>query len=141
MKTYEHTASYWRRLGAFVIDLLLFDFFILSPWSLIVMEKFSFTGYDQMYSLLISSQTLLVTFYIVAVFMTLLLICYFTIFQFILGQTLGMMLFKLRVVSLEGELSMGKCFFRNLFLIPFFPFSFLWAIEPIHLFFSSEGQS
>jgi len=139
MKLYQYNASYWRRLLAFIVDIILCDLFLFSVWDILLIKKIG-ADYSSLYNALINDSGLLVLFYLILGCMTILLLAYFTIFTILCRQTPGMMLFKIRVVSLTDDLSVGQVFVRNLILIPFFPFSLLWIIDPIHLFFSGQGQ-
>ena len=139
MQVYEYTAPLWRRLLAFVIDLLIFDIFILSSWDSFIKKTFNAEGYGSMVNLLMANSKLMRMFQLIGFFMTILILGYFVVFIWMFKQTPGMMLFKLKIVS-EKELRVWQILVRNLFLVPFFPFSLLWIIDPLYYFFSSTGQ-
>ena len=75
-------------------------------------------------------------------------LAYFVLLDYLLGQTVGMMIFDLRIIS-EGSAAGAKAsvdigFFqsllRNIFLIPAVPFIFLWLVDPIFAIFNKNNQ-
>jgi len=138
MNTYEFNASYWRRLVAFLLDLFFVDFFLFGSWDTLLIKKFG--GYEAMIQSVTSSNKAIMFLYVLMFCLMLIILCYFTIFTWLFQQTIGMMIMKIKVVSLQEKLTGWQSLIRNLILVPFFPVSLLWAIDPIHLFFSSEGQ-
>jgi uncharacterized RDD family membrane protein YckC len=53
---------------------------------------------------------------------------YFVLFEYLLGQTPGMMCLRIKIFS-DGTLK--TMLLRNMFIIPVFPIILLWIIEPI----------
>jgi len=72
--------------------------------------------------------------------MAILSLAYFSFFEYKLGQTPGMMLLKLKVISTESKKKLGfwKIVLRNIYVFPYFPFSILWVVEPLMIIFKRE---
>jgi hypothetical protein len=116
-------AGFWRRLAAFVLDLLLLDSAVFLPFS-------SFFSLSIDYrALLHGAFHLTSAMYAAAIVMALLALVYFMLFEYLLGQTPGMMLFNIRAENV----TLLRAFVRNLFLLPVFPFPLLIVVEPLHL--------
>ena len=118
--------STWKRLGAFVFDLLIMDFLLLYPFNNIAEKaanaiNYSFLAYQGPMTQLIIAVSILG-------------ILYFTLFEYLLGQTVGKMLMRIVSVSADDRrMSVMQAFGRNLFLLPFIPFVFLWVLDPIFI--------
>jgi hypothetical protein len=61
---------------------------------------------------------------------------YFVLFEYLLGQTPGMMLLSLRM---EGNSGIFAVMLRNSFIFPVLPFILLWVIEPIMIAIRRRG--
>jgi len=69
-------------------------------------------------------------------------VLYFALFERALGQTIGKMLMKITSVTLENrQMSFWQALGRNLFLLPFVPFIFLWAIDPVFIMLKKRSLS
>jgi uncharacterized RDD family membrane protein YckC len=117
-------ASFLRRLGSFLIDLLIIDLIITAPFTAIFARFASLRDFtDVTYS----GKELAA---IVIVFM--LIYAYYVLFEYLLGQTIGMMFMQTRV---EGDGRIGMLLVRNSFILPFFPFVIFWIVEPVAVLF------
>ncbi|MBU1201419.1 MAG: RDD family protein [Nanoarchaeota archaeon] len=128
-KVLKQDASIFKRLFAFILDILIINIVIISPFQKVFLKLINPNS-----SILEMAQQLqgASSLYSSIFFIVLLSLAYFTFFEFKLLQTPGMMIFKMKV---DQELSFGKAILRNLFIIPIFPFYILWVIDPIHLLF------
>jgi uncharacterized RDD family membrane protein YckC len=123
------SAGFFRRLMGFVADILMLDLVVYSAFSGVInkyVENFSLSSGIQggiphgLYLLLL----LLGVFSFV----------YFTLFEYAIGKTPGMMLVGIKVdENPDKEISFWKCAARNIFVIPAFPFTLFWIIEPLYL--------
>lgn len=116
-------ASFLRRCGSFLIDMLLLDLLITAPFTPIFAR---FLGADLM-SITYSGAELAA---VIALF--LIIYAYYVLFEYLLGQTPGMMLMNTQVT---GEREVPRLLLRNSFMLPFFPFILFWVIEPIAILF------
>ena len=117
--------SAWRKLGAFVFDFLIVDFILLYPFTGIA-EKIS--SIDASF-ITFQGPLISLVFAAAAIF-----ILYFALLEYATGQTIGKMLMKIKSIGLTGKrMSFWQALGRNLFLLPAFPFIFLWIIDPIFI--------
>jgi uncharacterized RDD family membrane protein YckC len=116
----EQDASFLRRAGAFLIDLLFIDLIVTAPFT----EMFSAMLARAEHGAFTPTPGDLAA--IVAVF--LLIYGYLVVFEYTLGQTPGMTFLR---IAVDGERPFGAIALRNSFILPFFPFIALWIIEPI----------
>lgn len=139
-------ANLWKRILAFVLDLLVLDFFVLSIFNSVTEKMLGgvtdvLLAYKMIQQDSAQMQALTVLFMIIV----LLALAYFALLQYATGQTLGCILMNIHVVAQVSEKEfrrpdMWQCIVRNLFLIPTIPFIFLWIIDPIYLYFGKKGQ-
>ena len=76
----------------------------------------------------------------ISIAISVLSIAYFTILESNIGQSIGKKFLHLKVTSLEKNPKIWQYIIRSLFLIPLFPFILLWLIDPIYIFFNTDGQ-
>jgi len=123
-RVFIRDASFLRRIAAFLTDILLLDFAILSVFSQFFDEFTLSRVLDG--GLFFSTEM-----YAAAVVMALLAFAYFVLFEYLLGQTPGMMLVNIRA----ERITLWRAVVRNLYFIPIFPFPFLALVEPFYLAF------
>lgn len=135
----------WKRLLAFLIDLMVINLVIIYPFRSIFIKYFS--GLTLTQSLNSNNITIPSDAYFAMLIISVLALLYFTFFDYYLGQTPGKMLLKIKTISLAetskstsgiNGISMSKALLRNCFILPFFPFYVFWFIEPIYLAFYKE---
>ena len=139
-REFETNASLLRRVGAFVVDILVINIIILYPFKNII---YSLMPRGDLSSILYIAQSPehMKVLYMVSLFSFVLTVLYFSILEFKLSQTIGKIMFNLEVKSLAGtELSFGQCFVRPLFMIPFSFLIVLWVVDPLFVFFNKEKQ-
>ncbi len=136
MKTVEVQASLLKRGIAFVIDLLILNIFILWPFN-----KFAPKASIADLRSLVQSAGLIKEMYIMAFFTSIVVIAYFSYFEYRFGQTPGKMLFKLKLKESKSKpLSLIHYILSNIFLVQVFPFIILWFTELGYLLFSKTNQ-
>ncbi len=113
--TMKSKVTWWKRTGALVVDILIFQLLIVSPFSVTDLQ-----------SILKAAIILFTLFFMYLISM-----------QYLIGQTVGMMLFSYRV----REASMWQMMLRNLFVFPIFPIVLLWIIDPVWMFMKGERLS
>lgn len=119
------TAPVWKRILAFIIDILIFDFIIASPWTSSLPQPHLGMQPDNM---MIATVIVLITLFF----------AYLVIAQYLIGQTIGMMFLRLQMTPND---SLWRIMVRNMFIIPVFPFILLWIIDPAFLLFTGERLS
>src|SRR3989338_9700859 len=134
-------ASYWKRTFAFLIDFLIIDLIIISPFKKIlnslILPNINPSSINLIFE---SNPDLLSQISTLIIIVSILSIMYFSILQLKLRQTLGMMLFNLWIYSDNKEISIFKLILSNITFMPIFPFILLWIIDPIFLIFSASKQ-
>ena len=124
----------FRRFLAFLLDILILDLIVAAPFRSLLNVPLSFQ--EAFRFLEQNSQVLFPIFF----FMILFSFFYFVIMEYLLGQTVGKMLLDLKVVSNQGELSLAQVILRSLFLIPVFPFTLLWIMDPFFMFIITKNR-
>ena len=125
----KHNATFWRRAGAFIVDILILDILITAPFTKI------FEG------MLARSPSVFAVSYSAAelaaiIGLFLVVYGYFVVFEYVLGQTPGMMLLGTQAENTE---ELWRPVVRNSFLLPTFPFVLFWIIEPIAIILGKQG--
>ncbi len=133
-------ASFWKRGIAFLIDLLIIDFAIASPFSDIILSK---VPDPQDYDFLMSNPEITNQIVLIFVVIMLLAFVYFVLFDYLLQQTPGKMLTKLYVKpeKKKAKISLLQCIIRNLAILPVFPFIILWAVDPVFILLKNRRLS
>jgi uncharacterized RDD family membrane protein YckC len=132
-------ASLWRRTAAFLLDLIVLNLVVLSPFEKVMKKAIPQTDILSM-QLFLSQNPETTRFLSLLLFiMSGLVLFYFAFLEGILGKTLGKMVFKIQVQSAKP--GMWRFIVSNLFVIPVFPFILLWIVDPLFLIFSKQRLS
>ncbi len=124
----------WKRLVAFIIDILIVDFLLLYPFTDISEKAFSAVRAD---FLIFQGSLVALILSVSAIY-----ILYFTFFEWILGQTIGKMFIRSTSANLNNkQMNFWQALGRNLFLIPVVPFVFLWVLDPIFIIWKGRSLS
>jgi uncharacterized RDD family membrane protein YckC len=129
----HRVARVWKRILAFLLDLYL-GLMVFSAFLLIVQSELPST-----ISGVINAG--LTPLAVAAIFYASAWVLLYHVFsEYVVGQTPGMLVFGLSVVGPQrkNSISFGQALLRNIFIIPFFPFTIFWAVDPIYYVFSGE---
>jgi len=135
----DEAVGFWRRSGAFLLDILIINLIIIYPFRGIFSNYFGKLSFAR--SMALASQAIPSNVYWALFFISVLALLYFTFFDYYLGQTLGQMILKIKSISLksdDGRIDMWTAILRNCFVMPFFPFYIFWIVDPIYLAFYKE---
>ena len=138
-KTFLAQASVLKRIGAFIVDLLIINIIILFPFRSIFEGILPAGNFSEAFDFLRSPESSMIL-EIIMIAVGILTILYFMLLEKKIGQTPGKMLFGLFVRSQGKDLKNWQLFVRSMFLIPIFPFVLLWLIDPIVMLFTKENQ-
>jgi uncharacterized RDD family membrane protein YckC len=157
-KKFLGPASIFKRLFAFIIDIMLINILIASPFMKILRKILPSENVVD-YSWLMSNKEVAGTLYTVMFFISMLALLYFTLMDYKLGQTVGKMIMNIYVVKLpelnpktgkikslkkikqdDAKVNLINAAIRNLLVIPFFPFVLLWILDPIYMIFNKNAQ-
>ena len=139
LKTFEGPAQLWRRVLAFVFDLFVIDVVFVSSFKGFF-EGVVPSGFSASMNFFESNAGLVQSLTVVVALIALLVLLYFSVLQFRVGQTLGQYFVGVYVKSEGKVLSFWQCVLSNITFIPFFPFFILWVVDPLHMFFSGKSQ-
>ena len=139
-KSFTGTALLSKRIAAFVIDLLILIFLVLSPLvgllGKIVPEGASFS---ESYSIAANASN---SGYILSIYVSssILIIMYFYFLERKMGQTIGKKLMNIYVVSEKGEIARWQVLVRSIMFVPMFPFNAIIFVDPLVMMFSKTNQ-
>ena len=140
-RTFKGPALIWKRILAFLADLLVLNLVVFFPFKKILSKMIpDLKSYSEAYNFILANQSYSKVIVLVSVVMALFAILYFVLLQYKLKQTIGMMLFNISVISEIKKLSVLQCIIRSIFLIPIFPFFLLWIIDPLFMIFTKTNQ-
>ncbi|MFQ5475137.1 MAG: RDD family protein [Candidatus Nanoarchaeia archaeon] len=133
-------AQLWKRILAFLIDILLVDMFIITPFrsTIMTLVGFKMETFSMIFSAPANPEAIAIVFGFASVFV----LFYFVLTDYLLGQGVGKMILNIYVVSIEGDVQPGfwRCVLRSLFVIPLQPFQLLWILDPIFMIFNKNNQ-
>lgn len=126
----KEEASFWKRTLAFLFDIMIINIIIAWPFQSIFM-KYALTD--------ISIDSIIpAKLYLTIIIIFLLALLYFTFLEYYIEQTPGQIMMNIKSISIDGKMTFWKALFRNIFILPFFPFYILWIIEPLYLAFYNQ---
>jgi hypothetical protein len=139
-KAYLMPASIWKRAAGFMIDLAIVDIVIFAPFRGIFTGLMgNAVGYSEAFSALTSSQENLTKLMSIGVYMSILLVLYFTLLEWKIQQTPGKILMNTYIMS-DKKIGFWQVLLSNLTLVPFFPFILLWIVDLINVLFTKNNQ-
>lgn len=137
----EVQASVFKRITAFLIDMLILQFIVLGPMdSLYASVLPSGAGFSEMIANLQADNEKIAMVSFLSAVSGIFAMLYFAMLESKLGQSIGKMAMKIYVKSDENNLSFWKCLLRSFFLMPVMPFSILMLIDPISAFFTKGNR-
>jgi len=144
------------RLLAFLIDVILLRFTLFLPFEGMLSSIYEKMGipansssFNTTYNYFISHPEVGNSASLLLLGFAGLVLLYFALMEFALGQTVGKMVLKIAVVSDLGLKKKGKkvskptfpqCLLRNIGFIPLFPLMLLWAIDPLFIIFRKDRR-
>lgn len=143
----EVNASVFKRFISFMIDILILNFFIIESFSGVLFSIVPKADFAKTFAFMKSSPETMSKVMMLLLIISFLIFMYFFYLQKRFRQTIGMRIMNLKLVNEDIEESSSsktknvkediknwQVIVRNLYLLPFFPFIFLWVIDPIYLF-------
>ena len=130
-------ALLWKRIAAFIVDILVLELTVLTPFRNVIERAIPINhlSFSALNNIQVSGSLA-----VALLLMGLLSVLYFALCESILGQTVGKMLFHLRVAGIGNPPGFWQCFIRSMFLLPVFPFIMFWMVDPLYMFFTSSSQ-
>ena len=128
-------ASPWKRIFAFLIDLIILNVIVIWPFRAVLNSLMPSGSFASMYASIENNPVLVSQINSIYFYIGALAFLYFTISEARLGQSIGKKIIGLYVVSGNREASLWQIMFRNLFLFPVFPLALIWIIDPLMMIF------
>jgi len=133
-------AGLFKRLLAFLLDLIIVDIIILSPFKPLVERMLPQEGILSTARFLMEAPAIMNKLLVISGITGALMLLYFVILEYATGQTIGKMVLNLFVVSGKKRPSLWQAILRNAFIIPLFPFILFWIIEPAVMLFHPQRR-
>ena len=138
---FQAPATLWKRITAFILDLLIIDLVLLFPLKRLLEKIIPLgIGFQETYQYLTTNAQAATALTFISFAIGVLALLYFTLLEYRLNQTIGKMVFKIYIISTNKELNIWQCIGRNLFALPFFPFIILWVVDPIFMFMTKDNR-
>ncbi len=133
-------ALLWKRILAFVIDILIIELIIAAPFRSHLKNIVPGTSYSEVMNFIMSNPQVSYKLSMIMGIIATLGILYFTILEFKTQQTIGKMIMKIFTVSQKKQPRFWQYLLSNLTFLPFFPFAILWIVDPIYIIFTKNNQ-
>ncbi len=134
-------ASVFRRMLAFLIDILIVELVLVMPFKSIIDKVLpSTTDYAVAMEMIQSSAAKFNILVSVMIMVSILMILYFSILEYKIGQTIGKIIMNIHVEPEKKSFKFWQVLVSNLTFIPIFPFILLWIIDPIYMLISQKNQ-
>ncbi len=130
-KPAEFPAVLWKRAAAYIIDSVIIGLIIALPFQDLLKEY-----EDKPFSFFFSNANVSMNLFLVTLVSVLILMAYWTIFEFKFQQSIGKMLFNIKVHSLKGSLTVRQAFLRNISKIS----TILLLLDVIYMFAKKGRQ-
>ena len=133
-------ALLWKRIAAFLIDLLVLGLFVFIPFRGVFAGSLEKASFFESLKNITSNEGIIKEFIPHYIAMSLLAFLYFFMLENKMRQTIGKKILNLYVASNDKEMKKWQVFVRNLLFIPVFPFDLLVIIDPLFMIFRSSNQ-
>lgn len=134
--------SFFRRALAFILDISILSFTVFAPLSIFFERFVPIADISTTYTSLVHDQKISTLLTILMLFIFTLVLLYFSMLEYIVGQTAGKRMIGIKVEDIYGNRpSFWQCLIRNLVLLPIFPFILFWIIDPLFLLISKQRLS
>ncbi len=130
-------APVWRRLFAFIIDLLILNVIFFFPFQSMIEGLIPNGGWE---TIVMQANANLAALETITAVLGIVALLYFTFFEAALAKTPGKHLMHILVASESPQPSFWRMMIRNLYVLPIFPFILLWLLEPLFMIFSKDQQ-
>jgi len=120
MKNVTKQAKLYKRILAYVIDIVVINIIIVSSFKPVIGKIISTKDFYDIYNFLLNNPSQLISLIKITLTIAVLSLFYWSILEFKLKQTIGKMLFQIYVTSENKKLTFPQCLLRNLTKISFF---------------------
>lgn len=133
----EAYAPLWKRIIAYIIDLAIVNIVIIIPFKP-VLDKITLKNGDFLtfYNFYVNNPEYTSTLFLISFFIALFMLIYWTVLEFTLQQSIGKIVFNLKVISENKKLNLWQCLVRNISKIN----TILIIIDSLFIFKSIKNQ-
>jgi uncharacterized RDD family membrane protein YckC len=125
-------AQFWKRLLAYVIDMLVISFIVIAPF---IEEKTSNFNWESLFS--VSTQAVTTEIILTTIALALLSLVYWVFMEYTIGQTVGKVILGLEVQSEKGKKKrLSQIILRNITKIS----TALIAVDTLYLLITKKHQ-
>ena len=140
-KSFKAPALIWKRIVAFAIDLIIFDFVVLTFFRKIIINLVpQDKSFLEMQSYMAGSESLITTITLLMFAVMGLAFVYFTYQEYKFRDTIGKRILKITIESETKQPKFWQCMVRNLYWIPLFPVFPLLAIADFISMFTTKDN-
>jgi len=137
--SFSGPAAIWKRAVAFIVDLVILDIvfgFVLKS-KIVTVPPTEFMNVISFYE---NNPQILYTNTLVMLVYGILILAYFSILEYKIGQTIGKIFMSITVKPDKKTQGYFSYIVRSMYFIFIFPFFLMWAIDPIYLIFNKENR-
>jgi len=140
--TFIGPASISRRILAFLVDIVILNFIILFPFNSLISRILPIDlSYSELSVYMQSNSSVLLLLTITFAVIGLIIMFYFSYFEYKIKQTPGKMIFGLYIVA-EKDISFLNYFLSNLVFLFITPYIIiLWIVEFVYMIMSPKNQT
>lgn len=138
--TFKGPALIWKRMVAFMLDIIILDFVIGFPLRKVMTKVVPVNDFSGSYTYFLANPKATAILTVIIIFYGMLVMLYFAILEYHTGQTVGKIFTNIKVESDKKEISFFACLIRNMYFIFIFPFILLWVIDPLFMLFTKEKR-
>ncbi len=135
------SASIFKRLVAFLVDLAILNFIVVWPFKRFFESMIPSGNLMELASFVKANPAIVSQVNSIYLFMGIMFFIYFTICEARFGQSLGKYIVGIYVKGEKENATFWQIVIRNIFLIPIFPILLLWVIDPLSLVFTKSRFS
>ena len=141
-RTFVGNALIWKRIVAFIIDLLVINFIVQFSFSGLFRRLIPTGGdFSELFNYLQANEALSGLIVMATIGAAGIGLFYFIFMERKMYQTIGKKIMNIYVVSSQNnKISFWQHIVRNLLVLPIFPFFLLWVLDPVFMFLTSKNQ-
>ncbi len=134
--------SIMKRVLSFFIDFSLLSLTIFTPLSWVLEILSPTTNFSAAYTAFLNNETTNTIITVLMLYVFILVLLYFALLEYLVGQTAGMCFLNLKVENNAGQkITFWQALVRNCVFLPIFPFILFWFIDPAYLIFTKKRLS
>lgn len=142
-KGFAGNAVLWKRVAAFLIDLLILNLIVQFSFGALINKYFpEDAGFSKMYNLFKSKPSYADELATIAIWVSIIFLLYFILLESKMQQSIGKKIMNVYVISTINDTApkIWQHIARNLLFIPVFPLILLWVLDPVFMLFNNKNQ-